>query len=532
MRLHFAVVPDGIVFSATGPSGAVPVREWLDTEEWTGGRADVLYRLLDDSFAEIVDTERIIVRHEVVATLSKHEIASLGLPMVADFSLRLRAIGTLTSADAQLEAVLIRSGGIPVLSPGRMGSVLEAGGKRYVVLDPLYSVLERVDAFNGKEVSDPLAAWGRLREVLPEDANVDDYLNGVKVSFASSFKLKPFLNGAGEPDFDVLPGRREDSALPDAPPVFEEALPPSRSEEFAGYFRRLGRPRAQYPAGTGWYIVFSEAMAEAVVAIKALQTAPMSERREFLLRPHAVLKDRLPDLSTDQIEALFFDIGYSDRVVGIGVWENKVLPWVKKPSDPWLPPEQLGVRVGDEFVRIEPEDLEHLRQEVEDAIKEGRPLVEYKGQLIPAAAQTLTALDQLVGERKPTGGDGPPKAVEPPDRGRVVLQIHGNLEEVDFRAFRRPRGLGIRQATPWVLRTTLFSHQTEAVEWLQNHWETGSPGALLADDMGLGKTLEALAFLAWTRELMENEAYPSLPCVIVAPTGLLENWKEEVARHL
>jgi superfamily II DNA or RNA helicase len=51
---------------------------------------------------------------------------------------------------------------------------------------------------------------------------------------------------------------------------------------------------------------------------------------------------------------------------------------------------------------------------------------------------------------------------------------------------------------------------------------------LLADDMGLGKTLQALSFLAWVRA----DSREKRPALIVAPTGLLANWGEEIDRHL
>lgn len=55
---------------------------------------------------------------------------------------------------------------------------------------------------------------------------------------------------------------------------------------------------------------------------------------------------------------------------------------------------------------------------------------------------------------------------------------------------------------------------------------------LLADDMGLGKTIQCLAFMAWVKESMIKEIYPRRPMLIVAPTGLLKNWKDEEKLHL
>jgi SNF2 family DNA or RNA helicase len=55
---------------------------------------------------------------------------------------------------------------------------------------------------------------------------------------------------------------------------------------------------------------------------------------------------------------------------------------------------------------------------------------------------------------------------------------------------------------------------------------------LLADEMGLGKTLQVLAFLAWLRDSMQLGVVARAPVLVVAPTGLLANWKAEHGRHL
>ena len=82
------------------------------------------------------------------------------------------------------------------------------------------------------------------------------------------------------------------------------------------------------------------------------------------------------------------------------------------------------------------------------------------------------------------------------------------------------------------MHTALKQHQIDGLRWLRDAWNAGRPGVLLADDMGLGKTLQALAFLALLREAMRARQIPQRPILIVAPTGLLANWRREHDLHL
>ncbi len=66
------------------------------------------------------------------------------------------------------------------------------------------------------------------------------------------------------------------------------------------------------------------------------------------------------------------------------------------------------------------------------------------------------------------------------------------------------------------LWSILRAYQKAGVKWLQKHQQEGS-GCILADDMGLGKTIQTLAILK-KRSL------------IVVPTSLIQNWKDEVTR--
>ncbi len=76
---------------------------------------------------------------------------------------------------------------------------------------------------------------------------------------------------------------------------------------------------------------------------------------------------------------------------------------------------------------------------------------------------------------------------------------------------------------PGEIKATLRSYQLEGVHWLERLRSMFLNG-ILADDMGLGKTLQAIVALAQQRKKTK------LSSLIVCPTSLVYNWKEEFAK--
>ncbi len=121
--------------------------------------------------------------------------------------------------------------------------------------------------------------------------------------------------------------------------------------------------------------------------------------------------------------------------------------------------------------------------------------------------------------------------------------IYGSYVEASLNAL---DGIGI-QATPnWIesaklqnqqesvedvelhpkLKGVLRSYQQEGVNWLRFLENRGFCG-ILADEMGLGKTLQTLAWIQLGRS---DESHQGKPALIICPTSLVENWKEEAAK--
>ncbi|MGQ0654358.1 MAG: DEAD/DEAH box helicase [Betaproteobacteria bacterium] len=85
---------------------------------------------------------------------------------------------------------------------------------------------------------------------------------------------------------------------------------------------------------------------------------------------------------------------------------------------------------------------------------------------------------------------------------------------------------GVAHATaPRSFRAALRPYQQVGLDWLQFLREHELAG-ILADDMGLGKTVQALAHL----ELEKDAGRADRPSLVVAPTSVLPNWRDEAAR--
>lgn len=73
------------------------------------------------------------------------------------------------------------------------------------------------------------------------------------------------------------------------------------------------------------------------------------------------------------------------------------------------------------------------------------------------------------------------------------------------------------------IETPLRNYQKQTLAWIDFLTTTQTHG-LLADDMGLGKTLQILVTLL--REKIRGKLSP--PALIIAPTGVLGNWRREI----
>ncbi len=542
--LQFSPKPEGL-YVCIETHQRIFVSEWTSHAD-SSSYAGTFLRLRDDGLAVEQDDGRALLLYwSSVANLTVNELRCIHLPDSCPYTLEIVTDGSLRDADLELHYGFIRKGRrIPGLD--RTGAWLRSGNDHFILINPLYDIIEAIDQFNdadGQDLEGRMLQWGRISEKLPDDTVIPNHLRSIKITVATGFKLNPFLNESGEPDFDPVLGQWKITLTEggEEKRKFESNLPRARQSDFAKKFRGLDQVKHRYAIGGSSFIVLSREIEQALVTVRRAQKASLEERCDFLGNVSGHLRGALDDageMGVD-VDKIFCDDDLSERVIGVGIWVKQILPWIRRASEPWLPPEQLGLRIDSIIVHLEVKELPSLLTQVKAAIKsETKTVVTTDGTEIPAHLTTVSAIEELIRRAAP---------VQPPisnvkanneqfkrkkgDKSDQVLLVIDNLESLQFRRERRRSVAGISQIKP-CLRSTLLSHQEEAVEWLLRHWEIGSWGSLLADDMGLGKTLEALAFLSCLQTHIRNQGIRDQPILVVAPAGLLRNWRDEHAKHL
>ena len=511
-----------------------------------------LLKRFEAAEAAIAASNSMLVDNGAVAGLSAREAVALNLPALAPAVAYVATRGILTRPDFGADLEWRRSTGQPILGAVRMGAFLRIGSDFYRLPDVLFAIAEAVDALNaaGDEEASRYKALGALREALPPaettgKATAGGFAKSMTIAVADAFSLDLEGDGASA---QLVPVLHRGGGPPD-----EHLLPDAFQDAFAKQFNAFGAAKHVYALGGGSYVVLAGPVRRALEVVRRTQAKPLAAKRVLLANPRAVLREALgDDVDETVLESVFRETAaYSERVVGLGLWSKRVLPWIQISGLDWFDegagivgapkPEKRdgspgGIVIGDRRVPLSADSAVDLRDRVERAIAAGdrRVFVTVDGEevLVPATPETLSALKALENARDPDEAKNAGKDRKQEAKPLVeVLVIRSNEEEIEVEGVFVPRPVP-RAKHPVCLAATLKPHQDEGLTWLCDAYRAGRPGVLLADDMGLGKTLQGLAFLAWLREGMDAGHVLRAPVAVVAPTGLLQNWKAEEARHL
>jgi hypothetical protein len=539
-----------------GAAQSFPVEDWADrmAGQLFSGVSRILALLDDvDSSVERKD-DALFIDHRTIASLTEPQALGLGLPPSVRFALQVETKNLITDPEFRVFARWVGEANRS-LRGERDGAFLHVEGQKYRLPEPLYSLCEAIEAFAAADTTDSdsrMARLAHLQSLFPEDAqdqlSLDSYFSSFRILHASAFSLS--LKVGQDFDFDpVLFGRRiVERAKSETLPIDEAEglLTQHQQELFAKQrFRSFDVAKPSYVIERGIYVHIDPSLHDAMTVVRRVQRADAETRKRFVQSPQLYLKEALsPNLSDDDVELLFIETEqYSARVIDVGVWTPPVLPWIKREPNDWLP-EKFGLQIGDQYIVLKTEQLVPLREQIKEARANGEPFIEFGAEgeekvRVPTTVAAEESLSSLLGMVRPEPGPRPeaPNGTMPPEtpsNQKHVLIVEENFDKPGFSRKVTPR-IGSEPGLPAAIRPTLKRHQHSGLAWLQDTWSRGYAGVLLADDMGLGKTLQALAFLAWLREVratIRQSGGPKGPFIIVAPTGLLANWEKEHNLHL
>ncbi len=547
MSFRFELRPDAHAseIRLVGPNGPVPFDRWaLEAPDALLPGVDLAQRLVASESAVGTD-DTLLVGSSAIAGLSAAEASKLGLPPLAEAAARLAASGLITKPNYSVALEWVRSTEQTIVGAERRGPWLEVGAELFRLPDVLYAIAEAVDRLNGagEKAEERLTALAALREVLPAGAEqglaeATGLVGHINIAIADAFSLD--MRGE-EGRQRLAPILHRAQGDPDA-----QLLPPEQQKAFEQRFESSSSAAAVYALSGHWYVVPQPPLRRALAVVRRVNGASSAVRRAFMANPRAFLREELgDDAEAVALESVFRETpAYADRVLGLGLWKPRVVPWIQLPSTDWLGdgsgregpqrPIEAGLTIGDRHMPLDAQQARTLAGDIERAIAGGVPHVDFPAKegpvRVPATHETLSALAKIEAARA-TFPRGDPKEPNPKSEPLVLL-IKPNEDNLDIEEDVRPVRPSPPLAPPKCLKTSLKTHQKEGLVWLQKAWRSGLPGVLLADDMGLGKTLQGLAFLAWLKEGMRTGAMASAPLLIVAPTGLLENWRAEHEMHL
>lgn len=544
MILKWKIEEESVVFFAEFTSGKVPLINLLnshDTLELPDGKeADTspLMMMIEEDKVTNNLNGSISVNCQYISELTTSQLRALGLPERMPFSIEISADSIITQKSFRFKYDFLKQDTSLVIAWKRTGCMINVGKRKFVIPHPIYELVKDMDLFNqasdSHDMKSKFLIWADLKEKLPQNAIVDQYLSRFEIKRADAFTLLP--------EFDEKQKQLGFSPklLKNIGPIadnssdnnFESSLPEARQTEFQNKFKMLKQVNPVYAMNANVYCVLSKELQTVLEVVKTYQSKSPSQRMAFIKNPRAfITKELTGQLSDATLEEIFQETDeYSDRVKEVGIWSPPIIPFLKSGSDiTWIDPTEVHYRIGE--LELTSSEILALEQVIIEKIDRGEPYIIFKDSKINTI-DLLNTIEQI----KTAKSNRPETTTDPSSNGpkteKLSLSILRNLENEEFKYYKRIRESDTIDYSLPSLKTKPMPHQLEAIKLLQKHWCNGSPGMLIADDMGLGKTFQTLVFMDWLLKVYSDGLWPAKPFLLVAPTGLIGNWVEEADKHL
>ena len=289
----------------------------------------------------------------------------------------------------------------------------------------------------------------------------------------------------------------------------------------------------------GKILLMDEKRLAAVQEIIKRRHIPKEHVPVFFKTPTAYLDASLVDL----------DMGFSLRVQGVqefthayfGETDETGINWLDTHAETIFAPSKINRIIHDE------ETLQRFEEKVDAAWKTGASQCFFDENLFDisdkeAIQKAIIETREKITERQQETKTNDAKSDEEDKQVSVAIEIAKNDRDRDFGDEQKIDDVLYQDDPDWErYKRKPFNYQKRGIRWilgLSCHTfaigsdDLGKFGSLLADDMGLGKTYMSLvAVNEYLKQAKDKkvEKQPG-PVLVVAPLGLLDNWKDEVEK--
>lgn len=470
-----------------------------------------------------------IIRHNVAASFENEERDVLHLPAVFPYIISIKHKGNLANNRFHYILSFFDSNGKPFVNPEIIGTYIRISPEvDYLFNYPQYDIVRTVQQCNNTVKGlDRINALmfncehlARIKQSVNKvDAKLSDYLKSKNIIVPEKitiniekkkndeYLIKPILLEGEEKNFEPL--KNVDS--------FEDA------------FEKQVRVNSTYIGTDQTIYIMKPNVKSGLQEIKDNEKIKKEDIERIEKQPKEIF-------SSDAFE---FDLSnYSDRVISIGDFVRKSLPYLNATEGSWLPEEGVASFSTREGASTEPllplmnrDNIMEIIEKIKAAQESEQQNFIYNNKTYmitkKLTQRAFEVYEQFFG--KDHNDDDTTKNVKV--SAFRALNIKDNIDKLEYEARKKIYEiLNEKMFSGLNEDIHLYAHQKSGVQWMFQCWKDGHHGVLLADDMGLGKTMQAYTFISGLKLSSSNQKMSSV--LVVAPVSLLKNWEDEFKKFI
>jgi len=482
----------------------------------------VIEELEDEDIAVFADGT-LIIPHKSVYQVSQENLNIFQFPNVFKGSVEVDLEGLINQGNSKFKVHLLDDSDTKIIPYKIVGSILHITSKRYYLLPQnIYDIfIEKEKTENGSEFKKY-----QFIELLQNDTTDKVKFNGLSENDFVETVPNIELNIEEDEDHNIVLSPKISDLDHNKVKQYQDVI--DGKDDSLLITDVQGKSTIRH--------VIDEKNINVARAINRKRVIPKEEAGLFFANPMSHFDGLDIDESTkEELKNVVLAKGY--RIIGIGKPYNGYFGSVKidTPLSKVLKADPSFVFAIDkdeanEFIEENKDNLIEVKYKLEKSIENevDSVVIEDRNFLNYELSTYLTMVNKYIKKQGSNGGgsstnkDKNVLLINPNDSESIEIEKNSNksLDEISIDDDKEYSNYLNFDFTP-------YKHQVMALNWMIDLYKNKYPGCLLADDMGLGKTFEVISFIDYL--LRKNSKAKIL---IVAPTVLIDNWKNEFQSSL